>query len=72
MPTTDVDKEELFRAGLGEREIEFELLDMIQEELKELIVASFPRLTKGGGFQLLKCVPNSRTLNGCSWISKTT
>ena len=42
MPTTDVDKEELFQAGLREREIEFESLDMTQEEIKELIVASFP------------------------------
>ena len=62
VPTTDADKEELFQAGLGEREIEFQSLDMTQEEFKELIVASFPRLTEGGGFQLLKCIPNSRTL----------
>lgn len=48
VPTTDVDKEELFRAGLGEREIEFESLDMTQEEFKELIVASFPCMIDKG------------------------
>ena len=62
IPTTDADKEELFQAGLGEREVEFESLDMTQEDFKELIFASFPRLTEGGGFQFLKCMPNSRNL----------
>lgn len=62
IPTTDTDKEELFQAGLGEKEIEFESLDITQEEFKEHIFGSFPRLREGGGFRLLKCLPNSRTL----------
>ena len=62
VPTTDADKEELFQAGLGEREVEFESLEMTPEEFKAVIFASFPRLGKGGWFQLLKCLPNSRTL----------
>ena len=53
VPTTDTDKEELFKAGLGEKDIEFESLDITQEEFKEYIFASFPRLREGGGFRLL-------------------
>ena len=62
VPTTDTDKDELFQAGLGEKDIEFDSLDTIQEEFKEHIFASFPQLREGGGFRILKCLPNSRTL----------
>ena len=62
VPTTDTDKDELFQAGLGEKDIEFDSLDITQEEFKEHIFASFPQLREGGGFRLLKCLPNSRTL----------
>lgn len=65
-PTIDPDKEDLFQAGLGKREVEFVLLDMTQEKLKELIFASFPRLTKCGVFHLLKCLPNSHTMEALS------
>ena len=61
-PTTDAHREELYQAGLGEKEIVFESLDISQEEFKDLIYTQFPRLRDGGGFQLLKCLPNSRNL----------
>ena len=61
-PTTDADKEELYQAGLGEKEIEFESLDLSQLEFRELLYTSFPRLKEGGGFQLLRGLPNSRAM----------
>ena len=60
--TTDFDKEELYLAELGEKEIEFPTLDASAEEFKEILQTSFPRLRQGGGYQLLKCMPNSRKL----------
>ena len=62
IPTTDFDKEELYLAELGEKEIEFPTLDASAEEFKEILLTSFPRLRQGGGYQLLKCMPNSRKL----------
>lgn len=54
IPCTDFEKEELFEAGLGEKEICFENVDISQEEFKEIILQTFPRLEGGGGFRFLK------------------
>ena len=66
IPTSDADKDELFRAGLGEKEIEFDNLDMSQEEFKESYCQLFRSSGKGGGFQFLKGLPNSRKLETLS------
>jgi hypothetical protein len=66
IPTTDFNKEELYLAELGEKEIEFPNLDAGAEEFKEILLTSFPRLRQGGGYQLLKCMPNSRKLESLS------
>ena len=62
IPSTDAEKEELYQAGLGERELEFESLDLNQAEYREKILEAFPRLRDGGGFQLLKGIANSRSM----------
>ena len=62
IPTTDLDKYELYQAGLGEKEIEFTSLEIPPEDFREHIFNSFPRQREGGGFQLLKCLPNSHNL----------
>ena len=62
IPTTDYDKEELFQAGLGEKEIEFKSLDLHSSAFKEILFDVFPKLRLGGGYQLLKCLPNTRRL----------
>lgn len=53
-PTTEASKEELYRAGLGDKEITFDDLSMSQKEFHELILEHFPRLRDGGGFRFLK------------------
>lgn len=54
IPTTDCDKEELYQAGLGEKEIIFENLEISQSEFRDIILENFPRLEAGGGFRFLK------------------
>ena len=49
-------------AGLGKKEIKFCDLNIEAEEFRELLYKEFPSLKKGGGFQFLKCLPNSRNL----------
>ena len=51
IPTVDADKEEHYRAGLGEKEIAFETLDLSQVEFRNLLLEHYPRLKEGGGFQ---------------------
>lgn len=62
IPTTDVDKDELLKAGLGEKVIEFPSLHASGEEFRDLLYSFFPKLKDGGGFELCRCVPNSRNL----------
>ena len=38
IPTTDTEKDDLFKAGLGEKEIEFSSLQMSSEEFKDVII----------------------------------
>ena len=63
IPTADVEKDDLFAAGLGEKEVEFETLDMNGEEFRDLLYREFPKLREAGGFQLCKCLPNTRNLD---------
>ena len=53
-PTTEADKEEFFRAGLGEKELTFNDVNMNQQDFHHLILEAFPRLKKAGGFRFLK------------------
>jgi hypothetical protein len=63
---SDFEKDQLLEAGLGEKEVELFALDMTFEEVKEVLVEEFPHLKDGGGFQFLKGVPNSRSLEPLS------
>ena len=53
-PTCEALKDELFRAGLGEKEISFEDSNISQEEFHDIILNHYPRLQEGGGFRFLK------------------
>ena len=65
---TDFDKEELYVAELGEKEIEFPTMDASKEEFKEILLTSFPHLRQGGGYQLLKCMPNTCKLDSLHYV----
>ena len=54
IPSSEIEKEELCQAGLGEKVIEFERIDMNQKEFRDVLVAYFPQLEGCGGFPLLK------------------
>ena len=62
IPVSIVEKEQLLRCGLGEKEIEFSELDMNADQFKQVLLTEFPSLNKAGGYQFLKCLPNSRKL----------
>ena len=49
-PASEIDRKELFEAGLGEKEIEFDNLDCSPSEFRETIFATF-QLCEAGGYQ---------------------
>lgn len=69
IPTTDGDKDELIKAGLGEKCVEFPSLDIDAEEMCDIIYSAFPKLKEGGGFKFCRCIPNSRKLEALSDIA---
>ena len=69
IPTTDVEKDDLLQAGLGEKEIEFESLDLDADEFRKVLFNVYPQLETAGGFQFFKCVQNSRRLEPLSTVT---
>ncbi len=49
-------------AGLWERVINVPDIDCDAETFRSVILAAYPKLQDGGGFELLRCLPNSREL----------
>ena len=57
IPTTDVEKEDLFKAGLGEKVLEFPDMDISRGVFNEVLLEEYPKLSGGGGFELLQVPP---------------
>lgn len=68
IPTTHAEKDKLFEAGLGEKEVALDSVDVGPEEFCEVLYQAFQQLRRGGGYQLFNCVANSRTLEPLSRI----
>ena len=62
IPTTDVEKDYLLQAGLGEKQISFYQMNLNAEQFRDVLFEHFQQLRHAGGFQLCKCLPNSRKL----------
>lgn len=69
IPTTDSEKDMLYKAGLGEKMVEFEDMDANAEEIRDVLYSVFPKLKTAGGFVLCKCPPNTRNLEALSQIA---
>ena len=68
IPTTDTDKDDLLKAGLGEKMIEFNDLDIDANAFREVLLEAYPQLKDAGGFMFLKCAANSRALEPLSQV----
>ena len=69
IPTTDSEKDMLYKAGLGEKVVEFEDMNANAEDIRDLLYCVFPKLEFGGGFVFCKCTPNTRTLEPLSQVA---
>ncbi len=57
-------KEDLLSAGLGEKKITIPDIDCTTSQFHEVLMDSFTKLRSAGGFELLRCIPNTRDLEG--------
>ena len=61
-PCTPSAKEKLLTAGLGEQKTMIPDVSCTKSEFNDAILELFPRLRESGGYELLKCIPNSKHL----------
>ena len=66
VPCSVDEKEVLVNAGLGERTICIPDVECSSGEFKEILITEFPKLEEAGGFELMRCVPNTRQLEPIS------
>lgn len=62
VPTTCAARELLANAGLGEKKITIPDIECGIADFHSLLLESFPKLKDGGGFEFLRCTPNTRDL----------
>ena len=63
LPTTIKERNEIVLAGLGEKKITIPDITCGSQKFTEIIYDAYPKLQKGGGFELLKCNQSSRELD---------
>ena len=62
VPSSASVKETLLQAGLGERSVVLPDIFCTKEEFMQTIMATFPKLKSCGGFEFLRCIPNTKRL----------
>lgn len=62
VPTSQIEKFVLEEAGLGERTVTISDISCSPEEFNRILLGTYPKLDGGGGFELLRCKPQSREL----------
>ena len=66
IPASEADKDLLYKAGLGERTIEFQYLNIDSNTFRESIYETFPKLRSSGGYEMCKGKTNSLELEPLS------
>jgi len=65
---TSTERSYLQKSGLGYRKLQLLITDNA-EEVRDKICKEYPKLAEGGGYELLRCLPNCRRLEilDCNW-----
>ena len=66
VPVSVKEREALVASALGERKVLVPNISCSWEEFKACICKEFPKLSEIGGFEILRCIPNSKTLEKVS------
>ena len=62
MPFGIAEREVLVQAGLGEKKIVVPDITCSAQEFCNALISTFPKLDKCGGFDLLRCISNTKEL----------
>ena len=62
VPSSASAKEALLQAGLGERSVVLPDIFCTKEEFMQTMIATYPKLKDCGGFEFLRCIPNTKRL----------
>ena len=62
VPSSASAKEALLQAGLGERSVVLPDIFCTKEEFMQAMIATYPKLKDCGGFEFLRCIPNTKRL----------
>ncbi len=62
VPCSVYDRNVLVSAGLGEKKTVIPDIECSAKDFNEIIISSFSKLNGCGGFELLRCVPNTKDL----------
>ena len=61
-PRKGRERQLLISAGLWEKLVKFPNMDCHPEEYRDHLLETFPKLKDAGGFELMRCIPNSKQL----------
>ena len=62
MPSSKQQRDALVACGLGEKVIALPMHSSA-DELHQVILSTFPKLSSCGGYELMRCIGNSKTLH---------
>ena len=62
VPCSIAEREALVQAGLGEKKLVIPDINCSGQEFRDLLISAFPKLDGCGGFDLLRCIPNTKQL----------
>ena len=63
VPCSSTDRESLLKAGLGEKKVLIPHISCSPEEFNKVIQSAFPKMHGCGGFDLLRCIQNTKDLD---------
>lgn len=66
VPCTIAPKEVLINAGLGEQKVDIPDIECSAEVFRQHLIKAFPKLEDAGGFELMRCLANSKFLETLS------
>ena len=72
VPVGDDELDELYHAGLGMKKITIPDMNTVtNSHFRKMIIDNFPKLSHGGGFEFLRCAPNTKQLEVFSELAQT-